>query len=156
VLVREVNSNLDIRKRRDKCPAPLRGSTRHDSIHQAESLPTLRLGFRRDEIGETLDLREIETTVLHRATRELTGIGGPEAGETNQRVEHGAHDSKAAVHMQLDSILSGETAGSRKPKNQRLIDQCPGLPVNQTPERSLTQPGLCDSKGIKRRSRVWA
>src|SRR5262249_44676169 len=49
------------------------------ALHLAQRLPALRLALRGDEIGEPLDLAQIEPTLIEGAPRKLSWLGKPQA-----------------------------------------------------------------------------
>ena len=87
-----------------------------------QRLTPLRLGLGIDQIGEALDLGEIELAVLERAPRELAGLGEPHAGEGEQRIEHGADHGAAAMQLKLGHVLAGEARRRREPEHEAAIE----------------------------------
>jgi len=64
-----------------------------------------------------------------RAARELTPFRRP-ASACKQAFNHVGRNSKAAVQVQLRSVLPGEAPGSRKEKDEGLVEHFPcfGVP----------------------------
>ena len=82
----------------------------------------MRLGLGIDQIGEALDLGEIELAVLERAARELARLGEAGGGEGEQRIEHGADHGAAAMQLQLGHVLAGEARRRREPEHEAAIE----------------------------------
>ena len=78
-----------------------RRACRSDAFRLRQRLTPLRLGLGIDEIGEALDLGEIELAVLEGAARELAGLGEPHAGE-----RRAAHRSRARITARLPCSCS--------------------------------------------------
>ena len=88
----------------------------------AHRLAPLRLGLGMDQIGEPLDLGEVEPTGCKGAARELAGVGGPQAHEARQSRDHRRNHGTPAMHMKLGDVLPGEARRPGKEENETRID----------------------------------
>ena len=100
-----------------------------------ERLTALCLGLGLHQIGETLDLGEIELASLECAPRELAGLGEPRAVEREHRVDDGADHGGTAVEVQLGHVLAGEARRRREPQHQAAVDR-------RTPRADVAQGGV--------------
>ena len=96
---------------------------RSEPLRLGERLTALRLGLGLHEIGQALDLGEIELAVLERAARELAGLGEPRAVEREHRVDHRADHGAAAMDVKLGHVLAGEARRRREQQHQAAVDR---------------------------------
>ena len=104
-------------------------------FHLPQRLDTLGLGLGIDQIGKAFDLGEVELAVLEGAARELAGRRRAQIRQPRQRRENARHDRAAAMQMQLDDILAGETCGRRKEKRQAAIERGACFGIAETAQR---------------------
>jgi hypothetical protein len=92
------------------------------AIELAQRLTRLRPRLGVDEIGQAFHGGEIETAVEKCPARKLARVRGAHTCEAGQRVEQTCDDRPAAVHLELEQILSGEAPGPREPQDEPLVD----------------------------------
>ena len=117
---------LDLRQRLDRARAPGLGAVAEQAAHLLERLPALRLGLGADQVGERLDLGEVELAVLEGAAGELAGLRQPQALDPAERRQHRGDHRAAAVELKLGHVLAGLAARAGKPERQRLVDRLAG------------------------------
>ena len=97
------------------------------TLHLGQGLSALGLGLGGDQIGQALDLGQIQFAVVERAAGEFAGLRRPEPVETGQGRRHRPDRRDAAVNMQLGHVLAAVTGRSRKQKSHCMVD-CLSLP----------------------------
>ena len=137
--VGKVDRGLDLRQRLDRARAPGLGAVAEQAAHLLERLPALRLGLGADQVGERLDLGEVELAVLEGAARELAGLRHPQARDPAERRQRGGDHGAAAVELKLGHVLAGLAARPGKPQHQRLVDRLAGGGVAHVGQRRLAR-----------------
>ncbi len=124
-LVGEVEFGLDQRLGAEQAPPPrlVAGAGHPLRLKQGLLALAARLGI--DEIGEALDLTEIELAVLERAPGELARLGKPRAGKREHRLDQLANHGAAPVHVKLGHVLAGEACRALEPQYEAAIEQRP-------------------------------
>ena len=112
--VGKIDRGLDLRQRLDRARAPGLGAIAEQAAHLLQRLPPLRLGVGADQVGERLDLGEVELAVLEGAAGELAGLRHPQARDPAERRQRGGDHGAAAVELELGHVLAGLAARRRE------------------------------------------
>ena len=88
-------------------------------------------GARFDEIGERLDLREVEPAVEKGAAGEFTGLGGAQARLALERRERAADHRRPAMQMQLGAVLARRGSGRGEVERQTPIERLAAFGIPQ-------------------------
>ena len=124
--VGEVDGGFDLRQRLDRARAPGFGAVAEQAAHLLERLPALRLGLGVDQVGQRLDLGEVELAVLEGAPGELARLRQPQPRDPAERRQHRRDHGAAAMQLKLGHVLAGLAARAGKPERQRLVDRLAG------------------------------
>ncbi len=155
-LVGEVDGGLDLRQRFDGLGPPGLGAVAEQAAHLLERLPALRLGLGADQVGERLDLGEVELAVLEGAAGELARLRQPQPLDPAERRQHRGDDRVAAVELKLHHVLAGLAAGAGKPERQRLVDRLAGQRIAHIRERRLARLRHPPNERLERGTAAWA
>src|SRR5262249_53522673 len=112
----------DERQRFDQARPPSFGAIAQEPTQMAVGLPALRFGFGIDEIGQTLDCRQIKTTVFKGAAREFPRLGKSKSLQLPKRAQYRRDHRPAPMQLQLGDVFPGLAARRREPQRQSLID----------------------------------
>src|SRR5436190_7291105 len=102
-------------------------------------LLTLSLRPRLDEIAKALRRHQIHAPVAEGPPGELAGLGQAQSGHTAKGIEHRADDRQAAMQMELDHILAGETFGAWKQQKHPVIEDTLGQRMAENPARRMSR-----------------
>ena len=136
-LVGKVDTRLNQRQSLDNLPPPSLRPVADQALELTERVTALRWRFRRDQVRQTLHLREVKPAILERPARELPRFGQPAVVDRAQSIQHGSDHRVTAMQLQLCHILTGLAAGTRKPKCNRLVDHLAASRLAHTRKRRL-------------------
>ena len=121
--VGKVDLRLDIAIASSERGADRLGVAAQRAAGDAQRLAPLRLGLGVDEVGEALDLGQIELAVLERAPGEFARLGRTQAGQARERGDDAGDRRAAAGHLQLRHLLAGEAARRDEADDQRAVER---------------------------------
>ena len=99
-------------------------------------LPSLRLGFGFDQIGEPFHLGKIDLPVHERAPREFPRLGEAQSGKKRERLDTSRGDGPPAGDADLRHLLAGEAARRVKTGDQRAVERLAGLGMSKNSQNS--------------------
>ena len=122
-LIGEVEARLDECLGAQQLLAPGFIERAGPTVGLGERLARLRLGLGVDEIGEALDLGEVELAVGEGTGGELAGLRQPHASYRQHRLDDAANHGAAAMDVQLGHVLSRKACRPRQPQHQPAIQR---------------------------------
>ena len=132
------------------------GAVAEQPAQLLERLPALRIGVGIDQVGQRLDLGEVELAVLERAAGELAGLRQPQSFHPPERGQHRGDDGAPAMQLQLGGVLAGFAARPRKPQHQRLVDDFGRRRIAHAREHSLARLRHAADQRLQRVARARA
>ena len=143
-LIGEVDRCLDQSGNLNQVRPPAVVKLRQRPARLTERLAALSLGFRVNEVGQPLDLRQIDLAVLERAAGEFTGLRRPAAGYRAQRIQYRGDDGPAAVNLKLGHVLARFTAGGLKENYYGTVNGLARLRMTDGAKSGM--PGGCERR----------
>ena len=140
-LIGKIDGGFELRHGADQTLPPSLIEAKQRSARLPQSLPSLRGGFRLDEIRQPLRAGQIELAVLKRAAGELAGLRQAAAFDVPQRRQHALDHGPAAVHLEFRHVLAGLAFRRREPEHQRLVQNFAGAGMLDLPERGEARLG---------------
>ena len=122
LLVGKIQLRLDQRTGADQPVAPRLIEIAQRPAGLPHRLTALHLGLGGDQIGETLDLGQIEAPVEEGPAREFARLGRAKSRDRRQRREDRLDHRPAAVNLQLDDILAGEAVRAGKEQDKAAVE----------------------------------
>ena len=75
------------------------------------------------QVGQALDLGQVELAVVEGAAGEFASFGGSQAVHGGQRGGHGGDDGTAPMDMNFRHVLATEAMRTGHPKHQAMVDR---------------------------------
>ena len=152
VLVGEVDHRLEMGERADQVPAPPVIERRQRAARLAHRLAALGLGLGVDQVGDRLDLREVELAGEEGAAGEVARPGGGEARDAPEREPDRLDRRPPAMEVELDEVLAGIARRRREAEREPVVEDLAGPGVaefhaHRPPRRRRGEPGQAFERG---------
>ena len=122
LLVGEIQLGLDQRPRPDQPLPPALIEPRDTRPSPAAAPAAAAPRSPPHQVGQPLDLGQVQPLVAEGPPGELAGLGRPKAGQVAQRRQHRRDHRPPAVNVQLGHILAGEARRRRKEQHQPAVE----------------------------------
>ena len=93
------------------------------AFHLTQRLATLGFGLGVDQVGQALDLGQVEFAVIEGAAGEFAGLRRPQAVNCGERSGHRGDHRTSAVDVDFSHVLTAEAMRARHPQHQPVVDR---------------------------------
>ncbi len=146
-LVGEIDGGLRQPRAFDQARPPSLVEPRQGSAGLSSAWRRCASRFGVDQVGQALDLGEIELAVEESPARELSRLGEAAARHFAERIERGSDDGAAAVKLKFGQILARLARRAGEPEHDGPVDRLAG--VGPLSVRSATCSGAGTGAAIR-------